>query len=60
MHHHTGCGVAPGAASVADVAAMLGHGPVVLLRTYASAAVKGQRAAVEALGLTLGASSSEA
>jgi len=49
-----------GAASVADVAAMLGHDPVVLLRTYAAAAVKGQRAAADALGSTLGASSSEA
>lgn len=48
-----------GAASVADVAAMMGHDPVVLLRTYASAAVKGQRAAADALGAALGTSSSE-
>lgn len=49
-----------GAASVADVAAMMGHDPVVLLRTYASAAVKGQRTAAEALGSTLGAVITEA
>ena len=49
-----------GAASVADVAAMLGHDPVVLLRTYASAAVQGQRAAAEALGTALGVTTSEA
>lgn len=49
-----------GAASVADVAAMLGHDPVVLLRTYSSAAVKGQRAAADALGSTLGTGTTEA
>ena len=59
------CGTALGkrfayAALVADVAAMLGHDPVALLRTYASAAVKGQRAAADALGSVLGDASEEA
>lgn len=49
-----------GAASVADVAAMLGHDPVVLLRTYATAAVTGQRAAAEALGSALSMAADEA
>ena len=39
-----------GRASVADVAAVMGHDPAVLLATYASAASEGQQAAAEALG----------
>lgn len=45
--------LASGMASVADVAAMLGHDPSVLLNTYAVAAAKGQRAASDVLGATL-------
>jgi len=42
--------LASGRASVADVAAMLGHDPSVLLSTYAVAVADGQRAAASALG----------
>jgi integrase len=42
-----------GEASVADVAAQLGHDPSVLLSTYAVAAATGQRRAANALGATL-------
>lgn len=45
--------LASGAASVADVAAILGHDPAVLLNTYATAVAHGQRAAVAALGASL-------
>lgn len=45
--------LASGQASVADVAAMLGHDPAVLLNTYATAVASGQRAAVDALGAAL-------
>ncbi|MDZ7577154.1 MAG: site-specific integrase, partial [Candidatus Nanopelagicales bacterium] len=43
-----------GLASVADVAAQLGHDPGVLLRTYASAVSPSQRAAAEYLAESLG------
>jgi len=42
-----------GKASVADVAASLGHDPTVLLSTYASAVADGQRQASDALGSSL-------
>lgn len=42
--------LASGHASVADVAAQLGHDPAVLLNTYAVAVADGQRAAADALG----------
>jgi|GEM_PF-1344713 len=42
-----------GAASVADVAAALGHDPAVLLNTYAVAVASGQRAASDVLGASL-------
>jgi integrase len=45
--------LASGRASVADVAAQLGHDPAVLLNTYAVALADGQRAASDALGETL-------
>jgi integrase len=45
--------LASGRASVADVAAQLGHDPAVLLNTYAVAVADGQRAASDALGATL-------
>lgn len=45
--------LASGKASVADVAAMLGHDPAVLLTTYASAVAQGQRAAADVLGASL-------
>lgn len=45
--------LASGRASVADVAAQLGHDPAVLLNTYAVAVVDGQRAASDALGDSL-------
>ena len=45
--------MASGKASVADVAAMLGHDPSALLSTYAVAAAEGQRAVSAALGLVL-------
>jgi integrase len=45
--------LASGAASVADVAALLGHDPAVLLNTYATAVAAGQRAAVDVLGASL-------
>lgn len=47
--------LASGRASVADVAAMLGHDPAVLLSTYAAAVADGQRAAADALGDALSA-----
>lgn len=52
-HYAASTLLASGAASVADVAAQLGHDPAVLLNTYATAVAKGQRAAAEALGETL-------
>jgi integrase len=45
--------LASGHASVADIAEMLGHSPSVLLSTYASGLVQGQRAAALALGSAL-------
>lgn len=42
-----------GRASVADVAAVLGHDPAVLLTTYAAAVSQGQQAAAGALGAVL-------
>lgn len=45
--------LASGAASVADVAAQLGHDPAVLLNTYASAIATSQRAASDVLGASL-------
>jgi integrase len=42
-----------GRASVADVAAVLGHDPAVLLTTYAAAVSEGQQAATNALGAVL-------
>jgi integrase len=42
-----------GRASVADVAAVLGHDPAVLLNTYAAAVSEGQVAAATALGAVL-------
>lgn len=45
--------LASGHASVADVAAMLGHDPAVLLNTYAAPVATGQRAAATALGAVL-------
>jgi integrase len=45
--------LASGAASVADIAAQLGHDPAVLLNTYATAVAAGQRAASDALGASL-------
>ena len=45
--------LASGHASVADVAAQLGHDPSVLLNTYAVAVADGQRAAADALGEVL-------
>lgn len=47
--------LASGRASVADVAAQLGHDPAVLLTTYAVAVADGQRAAADALGAALSA-----
>lgn len=45
--------LASGKASVADVAAQMGHDPAVLLNTYAVAVADGQRAAADVLGATL-------
>lgn len=45
--------LASGRASVADVAAALGHDPSVLLNTYAIAVADGQLSAADALGATL-------
>ncbi|MCU0262379.1 MAG: site-specific integrase, partial [Candidatus Nanopelagicales bacterium] len=45
--------LASGRASVADVAAALGHDPSVLLNTYAVAVADGQRSAANALGASL-------
>ena len=45
--------LASGKASVADVAAMLGHDPSVLLNTYAAAVAEGQRSAASVLGAAL-------
>jgi integrase len=52
-HYAASTLLASGAASVADVAAQLGHDPAVLLNTYAVAVAAGQRAAAAALGETL-------
>ena len=52
-HYAASTLLASGQASVADVAAQLGHDPAVLLTTYAVAAAVGQRAAADALGATL-------
>jgi hypothetical protein len=45
--------LASGSASVADVAAALGHDPSLLLTVYAQAVAAGQRAASDALGAAL-------
>jgi integrase len=45
--------LASGEASVADVAATMGHDPAVLLHTYAAAVASSQRRATDALGETL-------
>lgn len=45
--------LASGTASVADVAAVMGHDPAVLLNTYATAVATGQRAAADVLGDSL-------
>ena len=45
--------LASGKASVADVAAQLGHDPAVLLNTYAVAVADGQRRAADVLGASL-------
>lgn len=45
--------LASGQASVADVAAQLGHDPAVLLNTYAVAVAEGQRRAADVLGASL-------
>jgi integrase len=45
--------LASGEASVADVAATMGHDPAVLLHTYAAAVATSQRRATDALGETL-------
>lgn len=52
-HYAASTLLASGAASVADVAAQLGHDPAVLLNTYAVAVAEGQRAASHALGASL-------
>lgn len=52
-HYAASTLLASGAASVADVAAQLGHDPAVLLNTYAVAVVAGQRAASNVLGDSL-------
>ena len=52
-HYAASTLLASGAASVADVAAQLGHDPAVLLNTYAVAVADGQRAAAEILGASL-------
>ena len=52
-HYAASTLLASGAASVADVAAQLGHDPAVLLNTYAVAVAEGQRAAADVLGASL-------
>jgi integrase len=52
-HYAASTLLASGAASVADVAAQLGHDPAVLLNTYAVAVAEGQRAAADVLGSSL-------
>lgn len=52
-HYAASTLLASGRASVADVAAQLGHDPAVLLTTYAVAVVAGQRAAADVLGASL-------
>ncbi len=52
-HYAASTLLASGAASVADVAAQMGHDPSVLLTTYAVAVAAGQRAASDALGASL-------
>jgi len=52
-HYAASTLLASGAASVADVAAQLGHDPAVLLNTYAVAVASGQRAAAGVLGASL-------
>ena len=52
-HYAASTLLASGHASVADVAAALGHDPAVLLNTYAVAVASGQRAASDALGASL-------
>lgn len=55
-HYAASTLLASGQASVADVAAALGHDPSVLLGTYAVAVASGQRLASDALGASLTAS----
>lgn len=52
-HYASTVMLASGQASVADVAATMGHDPSVLLSTYAAAVAEGQRRATDALGDTL-------
>lgn len=52
-HYAASTLLASGAASVADVAAQMGHDPSVLLNTYAVAVAAGQRAASDVLGASL-------
>ena len=52
-HYAASTLLSSGAASVADVAAALGHDPAVLLNTYAVAVAAGQRAASDVLGASL-------
>lgn len=52
-HYAASTLLASGQASVADVAAQLGHDPSVLLGTYAVAVAEGQRRAADVLGASL-------
>jgi integrase len=52
-HYAASTLLSSGRASVADVAAALGHDPAVLLNSYAVAVAAGQRAAADALGESL-------
>jgi integrase len=52
-HYAAATLLASGAASVADVAAQMGHDPAVLLNVYAVAVASGQRAASDVLGASL-------
>lgn len=52
-HYAASTLLSSGAASVADVAAVLGHDPAVLLNTYAVAVADGQRRASDVLGDSL-------
>jgi integrase len=54
-HYASTMMLASGQASVADVAATMGHDPSVLLSTYAAAVADGQRRATDALGDSLAA-----